>query len=70
MKKIICTIINNSGSIQTGDMIEDNNITEEFFINWIYRNCKGCDAITIAFNPILITVYYNSRTEIYYFKEV
>ena len=35
MKKIICTIINNSGSIQTGDMIEDNDITEEFFINWV-----------------------------------
>ena len=60
MKKIICTIINNSGSIQTGDMIEDNNITEEFFINWVYRNCTGCNMIIIEFKD---------RLEIYFLEE-
>lgn len=76
-KKIpMCNIINNeSKTMQTSELSElfenkDIDITEEYFLQWIYRKCKGCDAITIAFNPILITVYYNNRTEIYYFKEV
>ena len=67
MKKIICTIINNSGSIQTGDMIEDNDITEEFFINWVYRNCKGCNMIMIISNKI--TVEFKDRLEIYFLEE-